>query len=81
MQRAEIKIKLTEVFGEVFGPSVTEIREEMTAADVKNWDSLNHVTLIYAAEQKFGVSLSVREIQGLKTVGDMFDLIEKKTGN
>ena len=51
----------------------------MTAADVKGWDSLNHVTLIYATEKKFGVRFSIREVQGLQNVGEMITLIEKKT--
>lgn len=78
MQRSEIKEQLTGVFREVFGQPALEIREEMTANDVKNWDSLNHVTLVYATEKKFGVRFSTREVQGLQNVGEMMDLIEKK---
>ena len=79
MQRAEITAKLTEVFREVFFQPTLEAREEMTAADVKGWDSLNHVTLIYATEKKFGVRFSIREVQRLQNVGEMITLIEKKT--
>ena len=78
MQRSEIKEKLNGVFREVFGPSVPEIREDMTADDVKNWDSLNHVTLIYATEKRLKIPFSTKEVQGLKNVGEMIDLIEKK---
>ncbi len=79
MQRSEIMVALTEVFREVFGQPTLEIREETTAADVNNWDSLNHVTMIFATEKKFGISFSTREVQGLKNVGELIALIEQKT--
>ena len=77
MNRPDILDKLTTVFREVFFQPQFEIREETTAEDVKNWDSLNHVTMIFAAEKEFGVSFSTREIQGLKNVGDLVTLIQK----
>lgn len=79
MQRPEIKAKLTEVFREVFRQPSLEIQDETTASQVKNWDSLNHVTLIFATEKKFGISFSTKEVQGLKNVGDLIILIERKT--
>lgn len=79
MQRSEIMVALTGVFREVFGQPTLEIREETTAADVNNWDSLSHVTMIFATEKKFGISFSTREVQGLKNVGQLIALIEQKT--
>lgn len=79
MQRSEIMVVLTGVFREVFDQPTLEIREETTAADVNNWDSLSHVTMIFATEKKFGISFSTREVQGLKNVGELIALIEQKT--
>ena len=81
MTRSEITSKLTAVFREVLFQPQLEIHEDTTAADVKNWDSLNHVTMIFAAEQKFGVTFSTREIQGLHNVGELIKLIERKTSS
>lgn len=79
MQRATIKATLAGIFSEVFGQPMPEVHEEMTAADVKNWDSLSHVTMIFATEKKFGITFSTREVQGLKNVGELIALIEQKT--
>ena len=51
----------------------------MTAADVAGWDSLTHVTLIFAVEKQFGVRFSTRDVQALKTVGDLVRMIDRKT--
>ncbi len=79
MQRPEIKTKLTEVFRQVFFQPALEIGEEMTAANVKNWDSLNHVTMIYAVEKTFRIKFSTREVQSLQNIGELITLIERKT--
>jgi acyl carrier protein len=79
MQPDDIRSHLTAVFREVFGQPSLEIRDEMTATDVAGWDSLTHVTLIFATEKQFGVKFSTREVQSLKAVGDLVGLIAHKT--
>ena len=75
---AEVMETLTEIFREVFDHSTLVLRDTMTAADVENWDSLNHIDLIVAIEKKFKVKFTTREVTLLKTVGDLTDLIQKK---
>ncbi len=69
---------LTGVFREVFDNPTLNLREEMTAADVENWDSLNHIDLIVAVERKFKIKFTTREVTGLKTVGDLAELTATK---
>jgi acyl carrier protein len=54
------------------------IKRETTADDVDDWDSLSHLNLVIAVEMKFGVKFALGELQSLKNVGDMADLVEKK---
>jgi len=79
MQSADIKPNLSAVFRQVFSQPSLDIQDDMTAADVPGWDSLTHVTLVFAIEQRFGVKFSTREVMVLKTVGDLVRLIERKT--
>jgi acyl carrier protein len=78
MNRDEIQQSLTQAFQEVFDDESLALRDAMTAADVKNWDSLNHVTLIVAVEHMFGIRFTTKEVNSLKNVGEMIDLIGKK---
>ena len=43
----------------------------MVAADLEDWDSLNHVKLVVAIEEHFGVKFSNREIGSWTNVGDI----------
>jgi acyl carrier protein len=63
--------RLQDVFREVFDDDALEIRDETVAADVADWDSLNHVKLVVAIEESFGVQFSNREIAGWENVADM----------
>ncbi len=54
------------------------LRDDMTAADVKNWDSLNHIDLIVAVEREFKIRFTTAEVTTLKNVGALASLVDKK---
>lgn len=68
---SDLMERLTDVFREVFDDDRLELRDEMVAADVADWDSVNHVKLVVAIEESFGVEFSNREIAGWENVGDI----------
>lgn len=67
----DVMERLQDVFREVFDDDALEICDETVASDVSEWDSLNHVKLVVAIEESFGVQFSNREIAGWENVGDM----------
>ena len=76
MTRQEIFEKLTEVFSDVFDEEIT-VTPETTSSDIEEWDSLTHITLISEVEETFGVKFSMKDVLGMKNVGEMADIIEK----
>ena len=78
MSREEIFEKLNEVFRDVFDDEEIEVGEETTAADIDGWDSLEHINLIAAVEQEFGVKFTMGQVVTMKNVGEMARLIEEK---
>lgn len=78
MNHAQALEALTDVFRTVFDQPTLTLHDAMTAADVENWDSLNHIDLIVAIEKKFKIKFTTREVSGLKTVGDLADLTASK---
>jgi len=77
MERNLVKEKLTEIFRDVFDDNSIEICDETTAADIEDWDSLTHITLISEIEDGFGVKFSMKDVLQLKNVGEMMDLLAK----
>ena len=79
MDRPDIYAQLTEIFRDVFDDPTIVARPEMSAKDVPEWDSFNHINIIVAAEQRFGVKFHTADIEGLKSVGEFADLIARKS--
>lgn len=74
----QIEVQLTGIFQRLFEDPSLALRDDMTAADVENWDSLNHVYLIVEIEKAFGIKFTLAEVQSLKNVGGLVRLIADK---
>ena len=81
MNRNEIYAELTAVFRDVFDDETIVLAPETTADDINGWDSQAHVTLVVAAEMKFGIRFRTAELEGLRNVGDFVRLIEERRAN
>ena len=78
MDEAATRLQLQEVMRDVFSDASIEIFDEMTAADVTGWDSLNHINLVIAVERRFNVRLTTKDVAALKNVGGMLALLRAK---
>lgn len=73
-----IRARLNDIFRDTFDDESIEIHDAMTAADVDEWDSLNHINLILAVESGFGVRFKTSEIGNLANVGEFLELLKRK---
>ena len=78
MQQQEIYTRLTKILRDVFDDESLVATPEMTAADVAEWDSVNHITLVVAIEEEFGIKFKTAELEKMKNVGQMVEGIERK---
>lgn len=69
---------LNPLFREVFDDAAITLQHATTADDIEAWDSLTHMNLVIALELAFKIKFALGELQQLKNVGDMLDLINKK---
>ena len=75
MTREEAFERLNEVFQDVFDEEDLTVTDTTTAKDVVGWDSLEHINLINAIEQEFGMKFSMGQVVAMKNVGEMADII------
>jgi acyl carrier protein len=78
MNTNEIIAGLEPIFSDILDVPDLHLTRETTAADVEGWDSLAHINLVSAVEKRYKVRFALGELQDLKNVGDMADLIVKK---
>lgn len=74
----EIYERLNSVFREFFDDEEIELDDETTADDIEDWDSLNHITLMAAVEDEFGIRFTMGEVSGMENVGEMVEIIKRK---
>ncbi len=76
---------MQELFQDVFDDPELEISDELTADDVELWDSLEHINLIIATENRFKIKFTTAEMSRLKehdqNVGSFIQMIESKLSN
>lgn len=74
----EILDPLTEIIREILSTPGLVITLETSAVDVDEWDSISHIEIVSAIEKRFSIRFALVELQALKNVGDMVNLIQKK---
>ena len=75
MTREEVYEQLNEVFRDVFDDESITVNDATTSDDIEEWDSLEHINLIAAVEQEFGMRFSMGQVVSMKNVGEMVDII------
>ena len=76
---SDVLTRMQPLFRDILDIPDLELTPDLSARDVPEWDSLNHIRLISGIEQHFGVQLSSADVERLTCVGDMADLVAAKT--
>lgn len=77
MTRNELMAGLQDIFREQFDDETIVLKDETTAADIEDWDSLAHMELIARVEAQYSIQFSLGEINSFANVGEMRDCILK----
>lgn len=71
----DIQAALADILRSIFGREDLQVSRQTTANDVDGWDSFRMVEILMAVEERFSVRLPSKEIDRLKNVGDLTDLL------
>ena len=78
MERIEILNRVQKIIENVLKHNRFEMRDDLAATDVEGWDSLTHVMIITEIEKDFGIRFKLKELNKLKDMGTLVELIESK---
>ena len=71
-----VRPEIASIIAEVF-QYTGAIGPETSQEDVPKWDSLQHIALVTAIEQSFGITLSMEEMLEIRTVGDIDTILAR----
>ena len=63
---------------DIFSVPLAQVRADSSPETIATWDSVQHLTLALALEEKFGIQLSPEEIESMRNIGGVATLIEGK---
>ena len=74
----DVLAELQPIFEEGLNSPGLTVTRGSNAMNTRSWDSLAHIELIEMVERHFKVRFALGELQDLKEVGDLVDLILEK---
>ena len=81
MNRAKTLQEITQLLNEVLERNDVVLEECTSANEIDGWDSLNHAIFIGEIQKHFKIKFSLREVIGLKQVGNICDLVIERLEN
>jgi acyl carrier protein len=71
--------RVVDVFRVVFNDDTIVLTADTTAADVPGWDSLEHINLMFALEEEFGVQFAGNEFAEFENIGALERALEERS--
>lgn len=78
MNRDTIAATIQGIVRDVLDNETLALSDQMTAADVDNWDSLSHISIITAIEQHYGIRFTLGELDSFHEIGDLITMVDRK---
>ena len=70
--------RIESVFRAVFNDDDLVLSDETTAADVPGWDSIEHINLMFALEEEFGMQFVGNELAELENVAALKQVLAQR---
>tara|TARA_B100001964_G_C13939405_1_gene468238 strand:- start:402 stop:647 length:246 start_codon:yes stop_codon:yes gene_type:complete len=75
MTRNEVFSGIQDIFRDIFDADDLVISNTTNSDEIEDWDSLNHINLVSAIEKEFKIKFALGELETLRDVGAMVDLM------
>jgi acyl carrier protein len=71
--------RVRQVASDIFAVPVESIGADSSMDTIEAWDSMQHLNLVLALEEKFDVHFSPEEMEGMRSLGIIAAMLEAKT--
>lgn len=74
----EVFDRVRQVAADIFAAPADGMTRQSSPEEIEKWDSVQHLSLVLALEQEFNVQFDPEEMDRMKTLGDISDLLDSK---
>jgi len=78
MMSATLFDEVRQVVADVFGLSLDDVTAESSPETIPQWDSVQHLNLVWALEQRFALAFVPEEIEQMNRVDQTAELVAIK---
>jgi acyl carrier protein len=75
---ATVLAAIQETMRDLFDDAGLAISPQTSRENEERWDSMNHLNLVFALEQRFGIRFGVADAESIRTVADLIALVREK---
>jgi len=76
--RDNIEKTVRQIMADILNLSAERIEEGTSMDNTEAWDSANHINLVLALEEEFGIALDVNEIESMVSFPDVVQVVAAK---
>lgn len=74
---SETKKTIERIFKDILAVDIV-FEDHTSSADIHSWDSLNHIVLMNAIEEKFNIKFDLDEMLSMLNFGDICSAVDRK---
>jgi acyl carrier protein len=78
MDQTQALAQLSAIMQEVLDDPKVTLTPTTTADDVEGWDSMSNITFVVEVERRFGIKFNTAEVEEMRNVGDLLEIISAK---
>jgi len=75
---SSLMARVAQLAADVFSVPLEQIEPQSSPDNIESWDSIQHLNLVLALEQEFGVEFTPEEIEQLLSIELVAALLEEK---
>jgi acyl carrier protein len=69
-----------QIVADVLGTSKARITAESSPDTLDKWDSVHHLNIVMALEERFGVELEPEDVEGMRSVAKIVAIVDARAG-
>jgi len=73
-----LRAQILKIASDVLEVPVEQLTDESSSEDLKTWDSIQHLTMVLALEQKIGIRFEPEEIERMTSLHAIEEIVRAK---
>lgn len=78
MTEDNLLIEIKSIMAAELEVSADQIPDNANINDFEKWDSMNHISILFALENKYGIEINEEQIQHLTTLQNIYNYVKQK---